>query len=159
MTHTPARKDLELVDYTPAYAAAFRAPNEEWISRYFQMEDADYTALEQPKEKILKPGGAIVVALLQGEPVGVCALMHHPDGSWELAKMAVSPRAQGLGIGRLLGERILAIARERGARTVFLESNSLLKPAMALYPKLGFREVPHLPSPYQRSNIRMEITL
>ena len=159
MTDMPARKDLVLVDYTPAFAAAFRALNEEWISRYFQMEEADFTALEQPEEKILKPGGAIVVALLREEPVGVCALVHQPDGSWELAKMAVSPRAQGLGIGRLLGERILAIARERGARKVFLETNTLLKPAMALYAKLGFREVPRLPSPYQRSNIRMETTL
>ncbi|RYY66303.1 MAG: GNAT family N-acetyltransferase, partial [Chitinophagaceae bacterium] len=146
MTNTP--EAIVLADYTPAYAPAFRTLNEEWISRYFRMEEEDYKALEHPQEKILDRGGAIVVALLRNEPVGVCALVRHPDGSWELAKMAVSPRAQGLGIGRLLGERILAIARERGAETVFLESNTILAPAMALYPKLGFREVPHRPSPY-----------
>ncbi|GAB4091931.1 GNAT family N-acetyltransferase [Flaviaesturariibacter terrae] len=159
MALTDPAGTVTLVDYSPAYAAAFRALNEAWISTYFRMEEADHKALEHPEEKILDPGGAIVVALLDGEPVGVCALIRHADGSWELAKMAVSPEAQGHGIGFLLGLRILDIARARGARSVFLESNTILKPAMALYPKLGFREVPHLPSPYQRSNIRMEVSL
>ncbi|RYZ24415.1 MAG: GNAT family N-acetyltransferase [Chitinophagaceae bacterium] len=150
--------NVSLVAYEPQYKAAFRNLNEEWISRYFRMEPADYEALDHPEEKILAKGGAIVVALLDGVPVGVCALLHHA-GEWELAKMAVAPAAQGRRIGFLLGQRIIDLAREKGASVLFLESNTVLEPAIRLYHKLGFVEVPKKPSPYERSNIRMERTL
>jgi hypothetical protein len=50
-------------------------------------------------------------------------------------------------------------ARELGADTVYLESNTLLKPAIQLYYKLGFQKVTGRPSPYKRSNIQMELAL
>jgi GNAT superfamily N-acetyltransferase len=149
---------VEIVDYRPEYLPAFRALNEEWISRYFRMEQADYEALDQPDKKILDPGGYICVALLEGIPVGVCALLRHPGG-WELGKMAVAPAAQGKKIGLLLGLRIIEKARSLGAKTLFLESNTNLTPAINLYYKLGFKQVPKGPSPYERSNIRMELAL
>ncbi|MEE8062491.1 MAG: GNAT family N-acetyltransferase, partial [Gemmatimonadales bacterium] len=79
------------------------------------------------------------------------------DGDrYELAKMAVSPEAQGKGIGWLLGQAVLDRARELGATTVYLESNTVLEPAIALYRKLGFKRVTGAPSPYARCNIQME---
>ena len=51
--------------------SAFRTLNEEWITDYFRMEEADYKALDHPKEYILDKGGAILVALYKDEPVGV----------------------------------------------------------------------------------------
>ncbi|RYY96411.1 MAG: GNAT family N-acetyltransferase [Chitinophagaceae bacterium] len=150
---------VQVVDYEPKYAGVFRALNEEWISTYFRMEEADYAALDNPEAKILAPGGHIFVALYGGEPVGVCALMRHPDGTWELAKMAVSPKAQGRNIGFLLGQRVIEKARALGASTLFLESNTLLKPAINLYYKLGFRKITGRLSPYERSNIQMELAL
>ncbi|GAA4330573.1 bifunctional helix-turn-helix transcriptional regulator/GNAT family N-acetyltransferase [Flaviaesturariibacter amylovorans] len=151
--------EVQVVDYQPEYAAAFRALNEEWISKYFRMEAADYAALDHPDEKILQPGGHIFVALYGGEAVGVCALLKHTDGTWELAKMAVSPKAQGKNIGWLLGRRVIEKARELGATALFLESNTMLKPAVNLYYKLGFRKITGRPSPYERSNIQMELEL
>jgi GNAT superfamily N-acetyltransferase len=149
---------VAIVDYKPEYQPAFRALNEEWISRYFRMETADYEALEHPDKKILEPGGYICVALLDGLPVGVCALLRHQDG-WELGKMAVAPAAQGKKIGLLLGLHIINKARSLGAKKLFLESNTTLTPAINLYYKLGFKQVPKGPSPYERSNIRMELAL
>lgn len=57
------------------------------------MEEADYKALDHPKEYILDKGGAILVALYKDEPVGVCALckMDHPLYDYELAKLACQP--------------------------------------------------------------------
>lgn len=152
---------VQLVDYTPEYKAAFKALNEEWISTYFKMEDTDYKALDNPEEYIFKNGGQIVVALYKNEPVGVCALirMNDPDYDFELAKMAVSPTAQGKNIGFLLGQAIIERAKIAGGNRIYLESNTLLKPAINLYQKLGFKKIAGRATPYERCNIQMELII
>jgi len=154
-------KDVEIVEYKTEYQEAFRALNVEWISNYFEMEEADYKALDNPEEYILNKGGKILVALYQNKPVGVCALikMNNPDYDFEMAKMAVSPKAQGKNIGWLLGQGIVKTARELGAKKIYLESNTILKPAINLYYKLGFEKVFGLETPYKRCNIQMELVL
>lgn len=154
-------KDVQMVPYEKKYQSAFRALNEEWISTYFKMEEADYKALDDPKAYILDKGGKIFVALYQDEPVGVCALikMNDPDYDYELAKMAVSPKIQGKSIGWLLGQAIVNAAKELGASKIYLESNTSLKPAINLYQKLGFKKVVGRSTPYERCNIQMELDL
>jgi len=151
--------EVQIVDYTPSMQPAFRFLNEEWITKYFRMEESDYKALDHPREYILDKGGHIFMALYKGEPVGACAIIPMDDGGFELAKMAVSPRAQGLGIGFLIGQACIDKARALGARRVYLESNTALKPAINLYHKLGFRKVAGPPSPYERCNIQMELVI
>jgi len=152
---------VQVVEYAPQYQSAFRALNEEWISSYFEMEEADYKALDNPEEYILNKGGKIVVALYDGEPLGVCALikMEDPDYDFEMAKMAVSPKAQGKNIGWLLGQAIIKEAEKLGASKIFLESNTILKPAINLYYKMGFQKISGRPTPYKRANIQMELLL
>lgn len=152
-------EQVQIVDYTPSMQPAFRSLNEEWITKYFRMEESDYKALDHPQEHILDKGGHIFMALYKGETVGACAIIPMDDGGFELAKMAVSPRAQGLGIGFLIGQACIDKARALGARRVYLESNTALKPAINLYHKLGFRKVAGPPSPYERCNIQMELVL
>lgn len=152
---------VKIVDYQPAYRQAFKDLNVEWISRYFRMEEADHKALDNPQGYILDNGGHILVALYEDVPVGVCALikMKDPAYDYELAKMAVSPTAQGKSIGWLLGNAILDKAKSTGARKIYLESNTILKPAINLYHKLGFEKIIGHPSPYERCNIQMERSL
>ena len=140
-------------------ATAFRTLNEEWITKYFRMEESDYKALDHPQEYILDKGGYIYIGLYKGAPLATCALIRMDDGGFELAKMAVSPKAQGLGIGYLIGEACIEKARDLGAPRVYLESNTALKPAINLYHKLGFRKAAGPPSPYERCNIQMELVL
>lgn len=153
--------DVQIVEYEPKYQDAFRALNVEWISTYFEMEEADYKALDHPKEYILDKGGKIFVALYQNEPVGVCAMIKMKDENYdfELAKMAVSPKAQGKNIGWLLGQAIVESAKKQGAKKLYLESNTILKPAINLYHKLGFQKISGLATPYKRCNIQMELVL
>ncbi|UYZ62283.1 GNAT family N-acetyltransferase [Hymenobacter weizhouensis] len=148
-----------ILDYQPSHQPAFRALNQAWITQYFEMEKPDYDMLDQPERHILEPGGAILMAEYEGELVGTCALIREEEGVFELAKMAVAPAAQGLGIGWALGQAALAKARQLGARQVELLSNSRLKPALALYRKLGFRAVPVPPGPYQRADVKMVLDL
>jgi putative acetyltransferase len=148
-----------ILDYLPAHQPIFRALNEEWITQYFVMEAPDYQMLDEPERYILEPGGAIVMAEHQGQLVGTCALLPEGHGVFELAKMAVSPKAQGLGIGFALGQAAISKARQLGAQQLELLSNSRLRPALALYHKLGFRHVPVPVSPYQRTDVKMVLDL
>jgi GNAT superfamily N-acetyltransferase/DNA-binding MarR family transcriptional regulator len=154
-------QDVTIVPFTDQYSQAFRELNVEWISTYFKMEEKDYGSLDHPKEYILDKGGEILVALYRGEPVGVCALlvMDDPEYDFELAKMAVSPKAHGKGIGFLLGKAIVNKAKERGGKMLYLESNTILKQAINLYQKLGFKKVVGRTTPYERCNIQMELQL
>lgn len=157
-----AKEAVEIIDYTPKYHAAFRNLNIEWINTYFEMEAADYAALDNPDDYILKRGGHIFLALYKGEPVGTCSLIKMKEAEeydFELAKMAVTPKAKGLGIGWLLGLAVAEKARELAGKTLYLESNLKLTPAINLYHKLGFKKVKKKPSDYARCNIQMAMDL
>ena len=98
--------------------------------------------------------------MLRGiEVVGTCALLAGHDGARELAKMAVKESFKGRGIGRALGEAAIEVARGEGASRVELMSNTKLEPAIALYRRLGFVEVPLPMNDYRRANIKMEMKL
>lgn len=153
------RKEVEVVAYHPKYQTAFKQLNEDWISQYFKMEAADYKSLDHPKEYILDKGGHILIALYKGEPVGTCALIKMDDDTFELAKMAVGAGAKGKGIGWILGTAAIEMAKQHDAKKLYLESNTILKPAINLYHKLGFKKVTGEPSPYERCNIQMELNL
>ncbi|NAY90548.1 GNAT family N-acetyltransferase [Muricauda sp. JGD-17] len=154
-------KKVKIVPFSDAYKNAFRALNEEWIVKYFRMEEMDHVSLNNPRTYILDKGGYIAVALLADDPVGVCALIpsDREDFEFELAKMGVSPKAQGKGIGKLLGHHIIEKAKLLGCKKLYLESNRILEPAINLYRKLGFVEIVGAKSPYERSDIQMELVL
>jgi GNAT superfamily N-acetyltransferase len=150
---------IEIVNYRPSYAIIFRELNYEWIRKHFEIEESDRKMLEDPKGYILDKGGAILIALLDGSPVGTCALIKMKEGSYELAKMAVSEKAQGQKIGWKLGLATIEKARELGANKIYLETNSVLTPAINLYKKLGFTHGSSQESPYSRCNVQMEMKL
>jgi orotate phosphoribosyltransferase len=67
--------------------------------------------------------------------------------------------AQGKKIGWKLAQAIIDKARTLGAKKLYLESNTILEPAINLYRKLGFTEVVGRQSAYERANIKMELIL
>lgn len=150
---------VEIVGYHPDYREAFKNLNEEWITTWFKMEDTDHKYLDHPEENILNKGGEIFFALYNGMPAGTCALIKRDAFTLELSKMAVSPAAKGRGIGLQLGNAAITWAKKAGYKKLYLESNTVLKPAINLYHKLGFRKITGKPSPYERSNIQMELIL
>lgn len=102
------------------------------------------------------------MALYSGRPVGVCSLCKMDSSTgydYELAKLAVDTTILRKGIGRRLCEAVISKARSLGATTLFLESNTRLKPAIALYRKLGFKELPEFHPAYARGDIQMDMKL
>jgi DNA-binding MarR family transcriptional regulator/GNAT superfamily N-acetyltransferase len=155
-------RDVRIVPYNSAkHKQAWHDINEEWISQYFAMEEADYKSLRNPEEYIIDQGGHILIAELRGEVVGTCGLakMEHPEYDFEMVKMGVSPNARGLGIGYLLGIASLYKAREVGAGGVYLETNHQLETAISLYRKLGFENVVGRDSLYARCDVKMAVQL
>lgn len=62
-----------------------------------------------------------------------------PDGTCELVKMYLRPEARGLGLGRMLIEKCIEAAREKGFNRLYLETMPELKNALVAYERLGFR--------------------
>ncbi|RYH13179.1 MAG: GNAT family N-acetyltransferase [Alphaproteobacteria bacterium] len=146
--------------FRPGDEAAFRDINLEWIERLFVAEQKDRDVLNNPAKYILDPGGAILLAVEDETPLGVVALMVMGQGSVELAKMGVSPHAQGKGAGRMLVAAAIDHARAMGMRRVYIETNSKLGPALKLYRDAGFIPVTETtPSPYARADVQLELLL
>jgi DNA-binding MarR family transcriptional regulator/GNAT superfamily N-acetyltransferase len=131
--------------------------NAEWLERHWTIEPIDQRILSQPEKHILEPGGAIFFALIDGEVIGTCALLQESPGVFELTKMGVETGWRGVGAGRLLIEAAIAEFQKRRGKTLFLESNAKLKPALALYESAGFvhQPAPRPGSHYQRSDVYM----
>ena len=154
--------EVKIVEYQPQYKKAFYDLNRKWIELYWELEPHDIEVLDNPEKHIIEKGGHIFVALYNGFPVGVCALCPMPEESpydFELAKLAVDNSIQRKGIGRSLCNAVINKARELGGKLLFLESNTRLKPAIALYRKLGFKELPEYHPAYARGDIQMELSL
>lgn len=147
---------MEIVEFEPQHADAFRTLNEAWISKHFALEDKDREVLGDPKGKIIDKGGRVFMALKDGAPVGCVALMKMDDGGYEVAKMTVSEDLRGSGLGRLLMQRCIDAGAELGAARLYLETNSSLGPALGLYRAMGFVDLPPTETPYVRADVFME---
>ena len=151
---------IDVVTYDPKYRDEFIRLNWQWIEEYFAVEDADHHHLDDPESTIIEPGGDIIF-LVEGDCVlGTCALIREANGLFELAKMAVEKSARGRGLGDVLIEATINRARELGATRIFLLSNRSLTPAISLYRKHGFVEVPvDSDGGYERADIKMVLEL
>jgi len=138
------------------HAAAFKALNMRWLQQYFVVEPVDEQVLTDPKTHILDGGGEIWMAELGGKPVGCVALKLVGGDVFELTKLAVAPKAQGLGLGRKLMQQAQDRFLSRNAKKLFLDSNDQLQTARQMYQKLGWQDAtPPTPSHYARANVHM----
>jgi putative acetyltransferase len=136
----------QIREFRPASHAdstAFRELNEEWIKHYFVIEEDDVKVLGNPVRHILEQGGAILLAEIDSQIVGCCALIVQADEptTYELAKLAVTAACQGRRLGRGLTEAAMAKAKMLGAKRLVLTTNSQLHAARRLYESLNFTYV------------------
>jgi len=150
---------IEIIPYQAAYARQFHDLNMEWLKKYFYVEAHDAEVLGNPQSYILDNDGYIFFAKYQDTIVGTVALINEKEG-YELSKMAVSPKYQGLKIGQQLMNHCIQFATKKGWKHLILYSNRTLVPAITLYQKVGFKEVAlEKDVYYKRANIKMKLTL
>lgn len=99
------------------------------------------------------PAGALLLACVDGEPAGCCAMrpLYNTDhlNACEMKRLFVRPAFRGFGLGRLLVERVLSDGQLSGYTTMLLDTLSDMETARALYQEVGFVEV----APYYHNPI------
>jgi DNA-binding MarR family transcriptional regulator/N-acetylglutamate synthase-like GNAT family acetyltransferase len=153
-------KSIKIVKYHDEYRHKFKEMNLDWLNKYFEVEDEDLKALENPDTYYIKSGGEIFFALINDEICGTCAIKKISNGIYELSKMAVPEIYQGKQIGKKLALTAIGFAYEKGAEKIILETSPKLTAAINLYKNLGF-EIVHeqIKSNYRRALFRMQLKL
>ena len=146
---------VHIIEFRNDLVEHFKNLNIAWLQKYFYVEPIDEVMLSDPKEYIIDKGGYIFFAELNNEIAGTFALMKVQEGVYELAKMAVDEKFQGHKIGNRMMEFAIEKVKTVAAEKLILYSNTMLGPAIHLYKKYGFIEVPLENSEYKRSNIKM----
>ncbi|WP_291286272.1 GNAT family N-acetyltransferase [Flavobacterium sp.] len=147
---------VEIIPFSSDLKEHVKILNIEWLQKYFRVEERDEEVLSNPQEEIIDKGGLIFYARYKGEIIGTVSLIKINDSTFELSKMAVSDKAQGLGVGNKLLEHCMTVAENNNIKKLFLYSNRILLPALHLYEKFGFIEVPLEDVSYERADIKME---
>ena len=110
------------------------------IDAYFDTAAFDEELATLPG-KYAPPLGQLFLATVEGAPAGCVALRAIDATRCEMKRMFVYPEYHGRGVGRALGEAVLAAGRAAGYRTMLLDTSIRQAEAQALYRRLGFREV------------------
>jgi DNA-binding MarR family transcriptional regulator/GNAT superfamily N-acetyltransferase len=113
----------------------------ELAERFDEGFDRDRTRTAEPDE-LTEPHGLMLVARLDGRPVGCGGLKLHGEAPAEVKRLWVDRSARGLGVGRRILADLEAHAARRGVTVVQLDTNRSLHEARALYGSAGYREVP-----------------
>ena len=151
---------LKIISFEEAYAKAFYQLNIEWLETFFYVEDFDREVLSNPNKYIIEKGGYIFFLLENTKVIGTVALMKKKEKVYELTKMAIIPEKRGNKMGQYLMDYCIDFAKNKQLKKLVLYSNTLLKNAIHIYIKKGFKEIPvEKNCPYKRSNIKMELLL
>ncbi len=150
------KNTIKIIPFSEKYTSEIKTLNIEWLEKYFYVEPTDIKMLSSPQTEIIDKGGKIFYAKYNNDIVGTFSLLKIDDSTFELSKMAVSEKLQGIGIGKAMIEFCINFAKENEIKKLILFSNTILIPAIKMYKKYGFVEIDLGSSIYKRSNIKME---
>jgi putative acetyltransferase len=122
----------------------------------FQEYEKEYEGL--PGE-YAPPQGRLYLAKYNGASAGCVALRRLEENICEMKRMYVKPAFRGKGIGRVMAETVISVARDIGYKRMRLDTIDTMKEAITLYTSFGFKPIP----PYRHNPIKgayfMELVL
>lgn len=150
--------NMEIVKYKPEYKNDFIRLSKNWITKYFALESDDFEVFENI-DKLIKNGAMIYFAIENGVVYATCMAQPMTNNEWEMCKLAADERYEGHGAGSAVFKACMDYALENGANKLTILSNSILKPALHIYEKYGFYEIPvDNTHHYKRVDIQFEYT-
>jgi GNAT superfamily N-acetyltransferase len=152
----PASSVLTILTFTQAHSSDQIAQARELFLEYaeslgfslcFQGFDNELAGL--PGD-YAPPDGRLLLAECQGQLAGCVALHRLGSDVCEMKRLYLRPQFRGKGLGRALAERIIAEGRQVGYKRMRLDTvEPVMKDALAMYRKLGFKEI----APYRTNPI------
>jgi ribosomal protein S18 acetylase RimI-like enzyme len=95
-----------------------------------------------PPADLAPPSGALLVARVDGKPVGLGGIRHLDTEVAEIKSMYVDSACRGKGFAQALLAELEQIARSHDCGAVRLDTSDYLTAAIGLYRAAGYREVP-----------------
>lgn len=134
------------------------APARDAVDRYFaelgRRFPTGFDATGRPAADaatLRPPGGAFIVVMNDGVPIGCGGVRTLADGVGEIKRMWVDPGRRGAGLGSRLLRQLESVSAGLGHRIVRLDTNDNLTEAIAMYRKHGYREIERYnDNPYAR---------
>jgi ribosomal protein S18 acetylase RimI-like enzyme len=133
---------------TPEHVAAARVLFTEYaasldVDLCFQNFEAELASLPGV---YAPPGGALLLAWVDGAPAGCVALRACPESdhtnACEMKRLYVRRAFRRFGLGRLLAQRLMDLATQAGYSCMLLDTLDEMEAARGLYAALGFEEIP-----------------
>lgn len=118
------------------------------VRELLELSDAFHAELYPPEgnylldvSELLAPDVTVAVARLDGEAIGMAALVEKQDYA-EIKRMFVKPEARGTGTADALLHSLEGVARAARVDELRLETGPLQPAAIAFYERHGFAEIP-----------------
>ncbi|AYW46842.1 GNAT family N-acetyltransferase [Tetragenococcus koreensis] len=146
---------MEIICYEEKFKDDFVKLNKNWIEKYFKIEPHDIEQLTNA-EKYIEQGDMIFFAVENGQVISTCLSSRLHNNVWEIAKFASNEHFKGKGAGKLVFKAGMDYAIKNGAEKIVLYSNQILKPALHIYDRFGFKEVPVDIDDYERCDYQAE---
>jgi putative acetyltransferase len=122
-----------------ATAAAQVAQVRELFAEYARQVDEPACFVGFQRELDALPGD---YRLFLADPAAGCVAVHLLDRSTaEMKRLYVRHAHRGAGLGRVLAQKAIAVAREAGCSRIVLDTLPKMREAQALYQSLGFRPI------------------
>ena len=124
----------------PVVAEIFRE-YQQWLDVDLCFQDFDSELASLPG-RYSAPRGTILIAREGDNIIGCVGIRPADKNDAELKRLYVKPDFHGRGIGRLLFEQAMTMARETGYSGIVLDTLPSMKRAHKLYRDYGFQQIP-----------------
>lgn len=147
---------VELEKFSEKYRQAFIDFNTDWIVENFgSLEEHDRETFAKIDD-LLEKEAMIFFAVEDGVALACCMAAPMDGGTWEICKLGSNKNVPHKGAGSMVFKACMDWAQERGAKRLFILSNSKLAPALHIYEKFGFKEIKLDDYEYARGDIAFE---
>lgn len=149
---------MKIVPYEPKYRDDFVRLNTEWLEKLYYIESFDQYSMDHIDELIQNGSMAYFAVDAADRVIATCMTEPIGDDVWEICKLAAVGQYTGTGAGSAVLKACMDHSISHGARKLCLITISGLKPAIHLYKKFGFEEVPYRKEVWhsEKADVEME---